>query len=111
LLRPTEDGAVEATVTSPSGSTARVPPEAILIRSTGPDGGPDPLRIVRGRSEWRYLECVGTRYDQAHFDADAFSGGPCTEIGVFDASSWGTVPDAPIKAVFGDAAALPEDSV
>jgi hypothetical protein len=111
LLRPTEDGAVEATVTSPSGSTARVPPEAILIRSTGPDGGPDPLLIVRGRSEWRYLECVGTRYDQAHFDADAFSGGPCTEIGVFDASSWGTVPDAPIKAVFGDAAALPEDSV
>jgi hypothetical protein len=60
---------------------------------------------------WQYLECLGTRYDVAHFDADAFSGGPCTEIGVFDASSWGTVADAPIKAVFGDAAAPAEDSV
>jgi hypothetical protein len=111
LLRHTERGGIEATVTSPSGSSSTVPPDAILIRPLDGGGGPDALRIVRGRSEWRYLECLGTRYDHAHFEVDSFSGGPCTEIGVFDASSWGTVADAPIKAVFDDAAAPLEDSV
>jgi hypothetical protein len=69
------------------------------------------LLITQGRSEWRYLECIGTRFDRAHFDVDSFSGGPCTEVGVFDASRWGSVPDAPVSAVFGNAAAPAEPSV
>ena len=107
-----EDGGLDATVTSPSGLSAQVSSVAILVEPVDQDAHADePLRIVRGRSEWRYLECTGTRFDFAHFDVDSFSGGRCTEVGVFDASRWGTVAGAPVSAVFGDAAAPTEPSV
>jgi hypothetical protein len=111
-VRPLDGARVEATVISPGGLSAPVPPEAILVVPLGPGaGGTDPLRIPQGRSDWRYLECIGTRFDRAHFDVDSFSGGPCTEVGVFDASRWGTVAEASVSAVFGDAAAPAEASV
>jgi hypothetical protein len=111
LLRRTAEGKLEATVTSPGGAASPVPEEAVLVRPLEDGLDEEPLRVARGRSEWRYLECVGTRWNAAHFDVDAFAGGPCAEIGVFDASRWGTVADAPVAAVFGDADAPPVESV
>ena len=101
---------VEAYVIMPGAPATAVPPQDVLVEPLGSDPA-DALRIVRGRSAWRYLECLGTRFDVAHFDVDAFSGGPCAEVGVFDASSWGTVVSAPISAVFGDASAAADPSV
>ena len=82
--------------------------------AVGPDdvlADADALRITRGRSAWSYLECQGTRFDGAHFDADRFSGVPCTELGVFDAGHWGTVAGEKVSAVFGDATTPAEPSV
>jgi hypothetical protein len=109
-LRAGATGDIEAYVMVPGRPPTQVPSQDILVEP--PDGEQvEALRIVRGRSAWAYLECLGTRFDLAHFDADGFSGGPCAEVGVFDAGSWGTAAGAPVSAIFGDAAATAEPSV
>jgi hypothetical protein len=105
------DGAVEALVTSPGGVQTLVPADALLVEALEADADPaDVLRLPRGRSDWRYLECVGTRFDRAHFDRDHWSGGPCAEVGVFDASRWRD-DDRPVNPVFGDRDAAAQPSV
>jgi hypothetical protein len=52
------------------------------------------LTLPRGRTEWIFLECSGSRFDQARFDEDRFAGGDCAEAGVFNVSRFG-------QAVFG----------
>jgi hypothetical protein len=111
-LRAGPAGSIEASVIVPGRPPAAVPAQDVIVEPAAPRDDPaDALRIVRGRSAWAYMECLGTRFDRAHFDLDHFSGGPCAEIGVFDASSWGRVAGAAVHAVFGDAAATPEPSV
>ncbi len=111
-LRAGPAGGIEASVIVPGRPPAAIAAADVLVEPPGADKDPaQALRIVRGRSAWTYLECLGTRFDRAHFDVDHFSGGACAEVGVFDASQWGTVAGAPVHAVFGDATAAPEPSV
>jgi hypothetical protein len=42
------------------------------------------LSLPMGTSEWIYLDCFGSRFDQAHFDQDRFPNGFCRELGLFD---------------------------
>jgi hypothetical protein len=63
-----------------------------------PATGVPSLTLPRGRTEWIFLECSGSRFDQAHFAEDRFAGGDCAEAGVFDVSRFG-------QAVFGPLAA------
>jgi hypothetical protein len=58
------------------------------------------LRLPRGRSRWRYLDCDASRFDQVHFDAVRFAGGRCHDRVVFDVSRFAHVPPDPVAAVF-----------
>ena len=62
------------------------------------------LKLPRGKSEWRYLDCHSSRFDQAHFDAAHFAGGLCSDRGVFNVSRFSEKPPVePVAAVFASA--------
>ncbi|NDJ19011.1 hypothetical protein [Myxacorys almedinensis] len=77
------------------------------------------LSLPCGNSHWRYLECYGSRFNQARFDHNRFAGGFCAERGVFNVSHFSSASDAVpselrlgrIAAVFTTATALPDPSV
>ncbi len=69
------------------------------------------LRLPQGRSEWRYLECQSSRFDQAHFFdpaqsvADRFAGLECdgcicAEYGIFDVSRFSNRPPELMAALY-----------
>ena len=58
------------------------------------------LRLPRGWSNWRYLDCQSARFDQAKFDQSRFAGGRCCEPATFDISRFGFEPGEPVAAVF-----------
>lgn len=89
-------GQPRAEVVSPAGTVRALPQGQIVVRPLARGVGAA-LILPRGRTEWIYLECSGSRFDQADFDEDHFAGGDCAEAGVFDVSRFG-------EAVFGPAA-------
>jgi hypothetical protein len=58
------------------------------------------LRLPRGRSLWRYLDCDSDRFDDAVFDQAHFAGGVCIERGIFDVSRFNNSPPEDIQTVF-----------
>jgi hypothetical protein len=69
------------------------------------------LTLPQGRSDWRYLDCLGARFDQAHFDADRFAGLECAdcwcaERGIFNVSRFSQASPKPLGAVFASTASL-----
>jgi len=58
------------------------------------------LRLPRGRSLWRYLDCTSDRFDDAVFDQAHFAGGICIERGIFDVSRFNNSPPEDIQTVF-----------
>jgi hypothetical protein len=56
------------------------------------------LSLPRGRTEWRYVECHAARFDAAGFDhpphrdrpPTRFPGAACLELGIYDASRFGS---------------------
>ena len=60
----------------------------------------DVLTLPQGRSNWRYLDCYGARFDYTDFDAAVFPGDICLDRGVFDVSRFVNSPPEPIRAVF-----------
>ncbi|HEV2757450.1 MAG TPA: hypothetical protein VG318_16925 [Actinomycetota bacterium] len=69
------------------------------------------LRLVPGRSRWRYLDCLVSRFGVTRFDGGVFGIGPCGERGVFDVSRfagareaawWRGGPGAPVLVTAGD---------
>lgn len=59
----------------------------------------DILNLPRGQTTFRYLDCVGSRFDQARFDRARFPDGVCSERGIFDVSRF-QVPSERVNAVF-----------
>lgn len=51
------------------------------------------LLLPRGRSEWSYLDCHGSRFDCACFDHARFAGGSCRERALFDISHFASDRD------------------
>lgn len=68
------------------------------------------LGLPQGSSQWRYQDCRGDRFDQAHFDAAHFAGGGCCDRAIFDVSRFTTEPPEQVKTVFADAAHPPQAS-
>lgn len=59
----------------------------------------DVLALSRGRTEWLFMLCRATRFNQANFDEASFNGGGCTEKGVFNASRFADEQaEAPLPA-------------
>lgn len=58
------------------------------------------LSVPQGNSVFRYLDCMGSRFDYAHFDYSRFPNGVCSERGVFDVSRFSNSPPERISPVF-----------
>jgi hypothetical protein len=58
------------------------------------------LKVPRGKTSFRYLDCQGARFNQARFDQSYFPDGICGERGIFDVSRFTDVPPEQVKAVF-----------
>jgi hypothetical protein len=52
------------------------------------------LSLPQGKSDWLYLECYGSRFNQARFDYNRFAGGFCREQGVFNVSRFTSKPES-----------------
>jgi len=61
------------------------------------------LNLPVGKSNFRYLDCLGSRFDFAHFDRSRFPDGVCGERGIFDVSRFSNSPPERISAVFASA--------
>ncbi len=105
-------GDPRAEITSAEGTTRQIPADSILVRALPPRAGTEAaVSLPRGRTEWIYLECAGSRFDQAFFDKARFAGGPCAGPGVFDVSRFVPGP-GPDQAVFAaDPSPAPEVEV
>jgi len=68
------------------------------------------LELPQGRSDWLYLDCLGSRYNHASFDQDHFPDGHCREVGVFDVSAFASVPEEPADPVFASASQPPDST-
>jgi len=96
-------------------------PDSLVARVNGVEGSRlvearelDPatvLTVLPGASEWRYVDCQGTRYDESNFDQARFSGGGCDDRGVFDVSRFSRTPPEPVRGVFAAASPLPDPPV
>lgn len=69
------------------------------------------LTLPLGKSEWRYLDCHGSRFNQANFNAAHFAGGLCHDRGVFNLSRFADTPPEPVAAVFASAGPMPDPAV
>lgn len=61
------------------------------------------LSLPRGVSNFRYLDCLGSRFNHAKFDHARFPNGVCGERGVFDVSRLVNVPPELVTPVFASA--------
>jgi hypothetical protein len=53
------------------------------------------LSLPQGKSDWLYLECYGSRFNQARFNYDCFAGSFCRDRGVFNVSRFTSKPKPP----------------
>jgi hypothetical protein len=68
------------------------------------------LILPRGRSQWSYLDCYGTRFNNAWFDT-RFSGGLCAERAVFNISRFTRMPPGAEASVFASSGAITDPPV
>jgi len=62
------------------------------------------LTLPQGKSNWIYLDCYSSRFDQANFDEGHFADGVCYERGIFDISRFENEEEPPqLAAVFASA--------
>jgi hypothetical protein len=74
-----------------------------LVVATALDKG-QVLTLPHGKSDWIYLDCYSSRFDQANFDEGHFAGGICYERGIFDVSRFENEDEPPqLAAVFASA--------
>lgn len=69
------------------------------------------LSLPRGKTIFRYLDCLGSRFNQAKFDYAHFPDGICGERGIFDVSRFTHVPPEQVNAVFASADPLSDPPV
>lgn len=69
------------------------------------------LRVPAGRILFRYLDCLGPRFDYARFNRARFPNGYCGERGIFDVSRFSNSPPEKIRAVFASAPPLSDPPV
>jgi hypothetical protein len=64
------------------------------------------LELPAGPSQWLFLDCLASRFDETLFDGGRFADGVCAERGLFDVSRFARTPPEPVVAVFAPAGAL-----
>jgi hypothetical protein len=69
------------------------------------------LKVGTGRNLFRYLDCLGPRFDFAHFNRARFPNGNCGERGIFDVSRFSNSPPERVRAVFACAPPLSDPPV
>jgi hypothetical protein len=69
------------------------------------------LSLPVGKTVFRYLDCLGSRFEQARFNRSRFPDGVCGERGIFDVSRFTHAPPERIKAVFASADPLSDPPV
>lgn len=69
------------------------------------------LNIPTGRTLFRYLDCLGPRFDSACFNHAHFPNGNCGERGIFDVSRFSNSPPERIRAIFASASPISEPPV
>lgn len=69
------------------------------------------LRVPTGRTLFRYLDCLGPRFDYARFNHARFPNGYCGERGIFDVSRFSNSPPERIRAVFASAPPISDPPV
>lgn len=69
------------------------------------------LTIPHGLSQWIYLECFGSRFNQANFNSSEFPGKLCKQPGVFNVSHFVSEPPGLVSAVFAASDTLLEPGV
>jgi hypothetical protein len=78
------------------------------------------LSLPRGKTSFRYLDCLGSRFDQARFAYEPGAGrecgarfpdGICGERGVFNVSRFTHVPPELVRAVFASSDPLSDPAV
>lgn len=69
------------------------------------------LSIPPGKTTFRYLDCVGSRFNRARFNYSRFPDGVCGERGVFNVSRFNNSPPERIRPVFTTKPPFPEPPV
>lgn len=69
------------------------------------------LSVPQGKTRFRYLDCLGSRFDRAWFDRSHFPNGFCGERGVFDVSRFSNSPPEKLRAVFASSKPFSEPPV
>lgn len=100
-----DDGRLRAAIIASDGARHDVPESQILAGPLGghANGSSEVLTLPLGRSQWSYLECDGSRFNHARFDAAHFAGGRCGERAVFNVSHFAHIPPQSEEAVFAAA--------
>jgi hypothetical protein len=88
-------GKLKVAVSRQDGSEDALSAAEIIVRPLLPTPLSDAvLTLPGGKSDWVYSECISSRFNEAAFDQNAFAGGECRELGVFNVSSF---PDESVK--------------
>jgi hypothetical protein len=69
------------------------------------------LDLPKGRSEWRYMDCQGARFDMVNFDESRFAGDFCTDRAVFNVSRFAGLPGETVCAVYAGAGDISDPGV
>ncbi|NJL10587.1 MAG: hypothetical protein HC908_11640 [Calothrix sp. SM1_7_51] len=106
---------LKATVTKATGETFLVPSDKII---SGKLNQGVILTLTQGKSQWSYLECYSSRFNQAKFNEASFACIPdnkpgciCLEPGVFDISRFANVPPNLSGAVFAASSTISDPNV
>jgi hypothetical protein len=89
---------------------SKLAPASALVRADQLDKA-IVLRVPTGRTLFRYLDCLGPRFDYARFNRARFPNGNCGERGIFDVSRFSNSPPERIRAVFAGAPPLTDPPV
>ncbi|MEZ5401870.1 MAG: hypothetical protein R2729_19505 [Bryobacteraceae bacterium] len=77
----------------PGHAPQRVAASALQVIPTTDNSAGFGLEFPRGVANWRYLECLGPRFNEARFGEERFPGETCDRIGIFDVESAYADPD------------------
>jgi hypothetical protein len=78
---------VYGVIERPGADPQRLAPGAIRVLPTTDGAGGYGLELPRGTVHWRYLECLGPRFNEARFGEERFPGETCDRIGIFNVES------------------------
>lgn len=123
-IRHSPGGGLSVLVISPNGTARPLPDDRILVGPIGTQVNSrsslaraleeekgTALSLPRGRSEWRYMDCQGARFNMVNLDESRFAGGYCTDRAVFDVSRFAGLPGDTVCAVYAGAGDISDPEV